>query len=65
MMSFDAIIHPEMQPRWFNHEDIPFDEMWPDDILWYPLLLTQKYFDGYFLFEGHTKLLQYTITEKS
>ena len=54
-----------MQPRWFKHSDIPFDQMWPDDKLWYHLMLTGKYFNGYFKFEGLTNLLHYDITESS
>jgi 8-oxo-dGTP pyrophosphatase MutT (NUDIX family) len=29
----------EMMPRWFDVEDIPFDEMRPDDKVWLPELL--------------------------
>ena len=54
----------EMRPQWFNHNEIPFDNMWPDDKLWYPLMLTGCYFDGYFFFEGMEKLLDHKITVK-
>ena len=53
-----------MRPQWFEHSDIPFESMWPDDPLWFPLLLSKRYFDGYFKFEGHDKILEYTLTEK-
>jgi hypothetical protein len=32
----------EMKPRWFKIEEIPFDQMWPDDKYWLPLLLEEK-----------------------
>ncbi|XP_065658066.1 oxidized purine nucleoside triphosphate hydrolase [Hydra vulgaris] len=48
----------EMHPQWFNYSDIPFDQMWPDDYLWYPHLLKNEKFKGYFLFEGHDKILK-------
>lgn len=54
----------EMRPQWFEHEKIPYDNMWPDDLLWYPLMLNGKYFNGYFKFEGITTLLDYTINEQ-
>ncbi|KAM8960417.1 oxidized purine nucleoside triphosphate hydrolase [Pelodytes ibericus] len=53
----------EMRPQWFDLEKIPFDGMWPDDILWIPLLLQKKTFRGYFKFEGHDTILDYTLEE--
>lgn len=38
----------EMRPRWFNHAEIPFDSMWPDDPHWLPLFLANKKFEGWF-----------------
>ncbi|CAH2307311.1 7,8-dihydro-8-oxoguanine triphosphatase [Pelobates cultripes] len=53
----------EMRPQWFDLEKIPFDGMWPDDIYWLPLLLQKKKFLGYFKFEDHDKILNYTLEE--
>jgi 8-oxo-dGTP diphosphatase/2-hydroxy-dATP diphosphatase len=50
----------EMAPEWFKIEEIPFDQMWPDDKYWLPLLLEGKNFRGNFYFEGR-KLLDYQI----
>jgi 8-oxo-dGTP diphosphatase/2-hydroxy-dATP diphosphatase len=36
----------EMTPRWFSFDDIPFDSMWKDDPLWFPLMLSGKRFEG-------------------
>ena len=52
-----------MQPRWFDHKEVPFDCMWPDDYLWYPYLLNKKYFNAFFKFEGITKLLEHSVVE--
>jgi len=49
-----------MKPRWFKIEEIPFDQMWPDDKYWLPLLLDGKNFRGKFYFEGR-KLSDYQI----
>jgi ADP-ribose pyrophosphatase YjhB (NUDIX family) len=40
----------EMKPQWFGIDCIPFDEMWPDDRMWFPLFLAGKKFQGRFLF---------------
>ena len=52
----------EMRPEWFSETDIPFKQMWLDDELWYPYLLKNNKFKGYFLFKGHEKILDYTLT---
>ncbi|KAM3827002.1 oxidized purine nucleoside triphosphate hydrolase isoform 2-T2 [Vipera latastei] len=53
----------EMRPQWFDVDQIPFKEMWPDDIYWFPLLLHKKYFLGYFKFQGQKTILEYTLKE--
>lgn len=37
--------------------------MWPDDILWYPLMLQGKKFLGYFRFQGHDLMLEQKLEE--
>jgi 8-oxo-dGTP diphosphatase/8-oxo-dGTP diphosphatase/2-hydroxy-dATP diphosphatase len=29
----------EMRPKWFNINELPYKEMWPDDIYWIPKVL--------------------------
>ncbi|XP_075894843.1 oxidized purine nucleoside triphosphate hydrolase isoform X1 [Nelusetta ayraudi] len=53
----------EMRPQWFDSHQIPFSQMWPDDILWFPLLLQKKKFLGYFKFQGHDVILSHTLEE--
>ncbi len=53
----------EMKPRWFESESVPFEEMWPDDRLWYPLLQAGKKFRGRFLFRNHTQILEHFLEE--
>lgn len=36
----------EMIPYWFNKNYLPFEQMLPDDILWFPLAFEGKYFKG-------------------
>lgn len=41
----------EMKPQWFFLDEIPFSQMWSDDIHWMPLFLSGKKFKGKFLFD--------------
>ncbi|XP_076048592.1 oxidized purine nucleoside triphosphate hydrolase-like [Oratosquilla oratoria] len=51
----------EMLPKWFPEDNLPYSQMWPDDILWYPLFLQGAKFKGAFHFEGHDKILKSTL----
>ncbi|XP_074062936.1 oxidized purine nucleoside triphosphate hydrolase [Macrotis lagotis] len=53
----------EMSPQWFQLEQVPFSDMWPDDRLWFPLMLQKKKFHGYFKFQGQDTILDYTLNE--
>ena len=52
-----------MRPQWFLNDEIPFDSMWPDDYLWYPMMLNKRYFDGYLKFEGMDNMLEYNFND--
>nr|CAD7263019.1 unnamed protein product [Timema shepardi] len=52
----------EMFPKWFPIDQIPFDKMWLDDRIWFPLLLRQQKFQGFFLFKGHDTILSHTLS---
>lgn len=36
----------EMRPQWFTLDAIPFETMWPDDIIWLPAMLEGKLVSG-------------------
>lgn len=47
----------EMRPEWFSLSDIPYDDMWPTDPFWLPLVLSGKKVSATFYFgEGDTIL---------
>lgn len=46
----------EMRPQWFDYTDIPYDEMWPDDAFWLPLVLEGKLIEGSFHFDAPASL---------
>ena len=51
----------EMKPQWFHVDEIPFDQMWPDDKYWFPHFLAGKKFKGKFVFEGHNKIIDHKL----
>ncbi|CAG5122027.1 unnamed protein product [Candidula unifasciata] len=53
----------EMRPRWYSEESIPFSQMWPDDRLWFPYMLKDRQFEGYFLFKGMDIILNHWLKE--
>lgn len=42
----------EMAPQWFSHEQIPFEQMWIDDVIWLPRVLAGEKLDADFYFNG-------------
>ena len=42
----------EAVPLWSPLHAIPYDRMWADDYLWFPLMLAGTPFKGRFLFDG-------------
>lgn len=61
--SGEPVESEEMKPQWFHIKEIPFKEMWPDDIHWMPLFLGDKKFKGRFLFGESDAILEQELTE--
>jgi 8-oxo-dGTP pyrophosphatase MutT (NUDIX family) len=54
----------EAVPKWFPIGRIPYDEMWPDDKVWMPLMLQGKKFIGRFYFDKDLEnIIRYEINE--
>ncbi len=53
----------EMKPKWFRVDEIPYDQMWPDDKYWLPLFLKGKNFKGKFLFNDLNEIMDYSLLE--
>jgi 8-oxo-dGTP diphosphatase / 2-hydroxy-dATP diphosphatase len=47
----------EMKPKWFFVDEIPFRQMWPDDVYWMPLFFAGRTFNGYFIFSDEQTIL--------
>lgn len=55
----------EMAPQWFLRSEIPFSEMWEDDIHWLPKVLQGNIITGKFTFSKELRLDDFSITEVS
>jgi hypothetical protein len=55
----------EMRPQWWDFDQVPFDSMWADDPLWFPLLLAGKSFVGTIVFKDKTVIASHHIEEVS
>lgn len=53
----------EMKPKWFDIDKIPYDEMFPDDKYWLPLILEGKKIKAHFDFDENWSVLSKTIEE--
>lgn len=53
----------EMAPKWFNIDKVPFDNMWADDKIWFPLMAAGKLFYGHFHYRGFDTILKYELEE--
>ena len=53
----------EMKPQWFYIDEIPFGDMWPDDVYWFPLFLKDKKFKGKFTFGAGDVILGKELEE--
>ena len=51
--------------HWFKIEEIPYEEMWPDNKHWFPMLFDGKKFEGRFYYdEKMKKILDFNLREK-
>ena len=51
----------EMKPQWFKVVDVPYSEMWLDDILWMPKVFEGKFVRGSFMFGENDELVEHYL----
>lgn len=52
----------EMAPKWFSLDNIPYESMWADDIIWLPEVLSGKYVNASFYFDEDGKIEKHEMT---
>lgn len=53
----------EMRPKWFDINEIPYNQMWSDDKYWLPIFLDKKKFKGKFFFNKSNEIISYSLLE--
>jgi len=51
----------EMRPQWFPFADIPYSEMWSDDLIWLPLVLDGHKVQGSIHFKNSNMIKSHSI----
>lgn len=51
----------EMEVKWISIDEIPYDNMWPNDRYWLPMFLEGKYFEGEFFFDADYQIVKHSI----
>jgi len=51
----------EMKPRWFKLNEIPFNQMWPDDKFWLPKVLNNEKLRAEFVFKEGEGIASYNV----
>ena len=51
----------EMKPKWFKIGSLPYKKMWPDDTLWFPLVLSGQTLEASFRFKNNGQIGSYII----
>lgn len=68
-LAFDFAGEPretaEAVPLWTPLDQIPYDEMWPDDRHWLPLLIGGENLAGYFEFDGEELLTRKVVVQNA
>lgn len=55
----------EMIPYWFNKNHLPFEQMLPDDILWFPLAFEGKYFKGTITYDNDMNRTDFKLAKNT
>lgn len=53
----------EMRPQWFDFQNIPYDDMWPDSKFWLPLILKDSWLFARFTYKGDYEIVDHIVKE--
>ncbi len=61
----EAIETDEMRPQWFKRAELPSEKMWPDNLIWLPLIFAGKNFRGTMHYDREYNVISHEIVEVS
>lgn len=53
-----------MIPKWFDYQDIPYDQMWPSNKYWLPKAISREHFDAFFVYENANQMVDMLINAR-
>lgn len=56
-----VVASDEMEPQWWNWDEIPLEQMWLDDQYWLPQLLAGKDVVGDFVFRDQATIIKHNV----
>ncbi len=53
----------EGEVKWFDVDDVPLEEMWPDDEFWLSLMLAGRMFNAdFYMSAGNKRIVKYSVS---
>ena len=52
-----------MKPHWFHINNLPFENMWKEARIWYPVFFKETSFEACFSFDDHGEIIDHNITK--
>ncbi|HCQ31147.1 TPA: hypothetical protein DIU27_02035 [Candidatus Collierbacteria bacterium] len=53
----------EMRPQWFDQDAIPYEDMWWDDEIWFPIILRGSKVKASFMFDAEENIIDQVVEE--
>ena len=54
----------EMIPYWFDKNHLPYEQMLPDDVLWFPMVFENGFIKGKITYDDNMNRIDYKITKE-
>ncbi len=52
----------EMKPKWFSKDQLPYDTMWPSDLIWLPRIVKGEKLNANIELDENDKMVSHNVT---